>query len=219
MDIKTTNFFHCWRVAGHEEQFKRMGPYRPTCDKAQEINKAKFRNINMLLSVILRHPDNWKKIWKNNRYHLTCDFALNGGKEQIFQRLGIRENRAIIDLHHAIQIPNIKKGKAPISHNKKYLTTPNDDFRRFIIAHDQNALVEFMGICLVSRNTHDIFSSYRHDMIDREWYHDNGIRLPAYWNSESICHKAIGEINDVFDTGYDPAELWDLFNDSIRIDR
>lgn len=210
------NFFQTWKVnRQNEKQFIQMGPYRPTCGKSGEQNKAKMRNLNMLLSVILRNPYNWRYVWRN-RYNLICDFALNGQREHIFQRLGKKNNIAVIELHHAIQIPNPNKGKSPVSANKKFMVLPNDDFRRFRIAHHHRKLVEFMGIVLISRNTHGQFKSFRYENIDKEWYKNNGIHLPSYWNDKKVFAKAVREINSVFDTQYDEDLLWHQFNESIH---
>ena len=211
----TNNFFQIWKVKGNEKQFNLMGPYRPTCGTTAEIRKARLRNINMVLAVILRNPNNWKQVWRN-RYNLICDFALDGKSEKIFQRLGSKKNKAVIDLHHAIQKPNPKKGKSPISANKKYLLLPNDTFRRKIFAYDEKLLIEFMGICLISRNTHDQFKSYRYEIIDKDWYENNGIKLPSYWTDKNTFDSAIEEINAVFSTKYNSDTLWQKFQKSIQ---
>lgn len=214
MGIKTTNFFQCWRVEGCEDQFKMMGPYRPTIEDPKEIRKAKFRNINMLLAVILRYPNTYQQQWRH-RYDLKCDFALNGRKEMIFQRLGKKQNRAVIDLHHAIQHPNPVKGKAGRSITKKVMLNPNYDFRNKVLAYNEQYLLEFMTILLVSRSTHKMFRSWDNEVIDREWYANNEIELPRYWIEKKVFLRAIAEINQVFGTDYDPETMWVKFNNLI----
>lgn len=211
-----------WHKTKNFEQFINTGPFRvfkspdPKNRRIEEKRTA-YRNINLFTCIIARYPFDWKRILRDTkqRYKLKTDFTLdNKMNENLFQSLGPGYTKSNFEIHHMIQ--EHKKGMPKCrSVNKDFLDPPSDRFRDTVIARDKDMFLELLTCCLISPSTHKFLTHISYQKLNKEWYLNQGVKLPKYWTSQKHFEEAIREINDVFGTDYNPQEIWISFNYKI----